>query len=410
MAKQPIIFALSNPVPEIWPQDVLSVRPDAYVGTGRSDLPNQVNNVLCFPYIFRGAMDAGAGCIDLAMKKACVQALSRLAKKGFVDCIGTYHFEIQEFSPTYFIPKPFDLRLGIDLPLAVAEAAVASGQARPFNLEYYRKCLIQRAYCDFFVFKTLLSQTPKPDSQLPILCYIIETQDNRLPHAVHAAARLMQTHGLANVQFVGNHEVIRDQLAKDSVLSAAPVMPHMAPVQNRGASFQSTAYVRIVSGTTHQEGCVQGWIYQDTLHLYGPEKPADHMIKMLQACGCVFRDGYQPMVGDPEEAWQALACQEPEMSHSDRTVVAQSSLGVFDGAEPPQGQPHFGGLKPKNTLPAVWHTGASPSFFGNPWFGPMVLGPQDVPSISDRDTLRCVLEHSSWALLMQTLLTQEITM
>jgi malate dehydrogenase (oxaloacetate-decarboxylating)(NADP+) len=392
MADRPIIFALANPIPEIWPQDVLSVRPDAYVGTGRSDLPNQVNNILCFPYMFRGAMDAGAVSIDLSMKKACVQALSQLAKKGFVDCSGVYHGEIHDFSPTYFIPKPFDARLGVDLPLAVAGAAIASGQAAPFDLDYYRKCLIQRAYADFFVFKTLLSQSPKAHSDIPTLCYIVETKDNRLPLAVHAAARLIQTHGLANVQFVGNHEVIRDQLAKDSVLAAAPVLPPIGPIQNLEAR-PGIAYVAIVSGVTHQEGCVQGGIYEGALHLYGPEKPSQWIIKMLQACGSVFSNAHHSMVGDHDGG--------VHVGLTPHGIVPHDSFDKSIPASRTTKQPHFGGLQANPRIETVWHLGPFPSLLGEPFFGPMVLGPQDIPCVSDSDKLRCVLEHSSWALLKQ---------
>ncbi len=126
MAPRPIVFALANPVPEIWPQQVYDVTPDALVGTGRSDVPNQVNNVLCFPYIFRGALDVGAGSITTKMKKACAQALANLARQPMHNDVNS---EQDVFGPHYFLPKPFDPRLIVELPLAVAQAAIEEGLA-----------------------------------------------------------------------------------------------------------------------------------------------------------------------------------------------------------------------------------------------------------------------------------------
>jgi len=144
MAKNPLILAMSNPVPEIMPEDALAVRPDAILATGRSDYPNQVNNVLCFPFIFRGALDCGATTINEEMKQACVKAIAELAEKEATDIVAqAYHGESLIFGRDYLIPKPFDPRLIEEVPVAVVEAAMASGVAtRPVqDMEAYRQKL-----------------------------------------------------------------------------------------------------------------------------------------------------------------------------------------------------------------------------------------------------------------------------
>lgn len=137
MAASPIVLALANPYPEILPDDARAVRPDALVGTGRSDFPNQINNVLCFPYLFRGALDVGASQINTAMKVACVNALARLAREH-VDAEGR-----SLFGPDRLIPHPLDTELLVELPAAVAQAAIDSGVAtRPLHdLDQYRERL-----------------------------------------------------------------------------------------------------------------------------------------------------------------------------------------------------------------------------------------------------------------------------
>ncbi len=135
MADKPLIMTLANPTPEIMPEEVKEVKPDAIVCTGRSDYTNQVNNVLCFPFIFRGALDVGASTINEEMKLACVEAIAALARKQVAAEVATvYAGENLEFGPEYLIPKPFDPRLIVDLPIAVAKAAMESGVAtRPIE-------------------------------------------------------------------------------------------------------------------------------------------------------------------------------------------------------------------------------------------------------------------------------------
>ena len=144
MASSPIIFALANPDPEILPKEVLSVRPDAIIATGRSDFPNQVNNVLCFPFIFRGALDVGASEINDEMKIACVNGIAQLARAtSSAEAAEAYRGEKMSFGRDYLIPKPFDPRLMGVVASAVAKAAIESGVAtRPIeDFDSYRESL-----------------------------------------------------------------------------------------------------------------------------------------------------------------------------------------------------------------------------------------------------------------------------
>ena len=149
MNKQPIIFALANPDPEINPANALKVAPDALIATGRSDYPNQVNNVLCFPFIFRGALDVGATQINDEMKLACIHAIANIARQtSTAETVEAYQGEILKFGKEYLIPKPFDPRLLPNVAVAVAEAAMKSGVAsRPLkDVEAYKQKLEGSVY------------------------------------------------------------------------------------------------------------------------------------------------------------------------------------------------------------------------------------------------------------------------
>ena len=131
MAAHPIVFALANPVPEISYEDAMEARPDVLMSTGRSDYPNQINNVIGFPYIFRGALDVAATAINEEMKLAAVRAIASLAKQPVPDVVNeVYHVNNFSFGPDYFIPKPVDPRLITEVSMAVAKAAMESGVAR----------------------------------------------------------------------------------------------------------------------------------------------------------------------------------------------------------------------------------------------------------------------------------------
>jgi malate dehydrogenase (oxaloacetate-decarboxylating)/malate dehydrogenase (oxaloacetate-decarboxylating)(NADP+) len=146
MADDPIIFTLANPTPEIFPDNTRMARPDAILATGRSDFPNQVNNVLGFPFIFRGAMDVRAKTINMEMKVAASMALASLARAEVPEYLNEIYGTKLVFSKEYIIPKPFDKRLIVEVSSSVAQAAVKSGVARieAFDLESYKVELAQR--------------------------------------------------------------------------------------------------------------------------------------------------------------------------------------------------------------------------------------------------------------------------
>ena len=146
MAPNPIIFTLANPTPELFPDEVRAIRPDAIIATGRSDYPNQVNNVLGFPFIFRGAMDVRAKTINMEMKVAASQALAALTRQDIPEYLNALYGTTLEFGREYIIPKPFDKRLIVEVSASVAEAAVKSGAARVenFDVETYKHQLAGR--------------------------------------------------------------------------------------------------------------------------------------------------------------------------------------------------------------------------------------------------------------------------
>ena len=146
MAKNPIIFAMANPVPEIMPEEILEVRKDAIIATGRSDYANQVNNVMGFPYIFRGALDVRASEINVEMKVACAEAIAELARADVPDEVLTAYGRELKYGPEYIIPTPFDPRLIYTIPMAVAKAAIETGVARKQIIDFdaYKRTLQAR--------------------------------------------------------------------------------------------------------------------------------------------------------------------------------------------------------------------------------------------------------------------------
>ncbi|MBF9035071.1 NADP-dependent malic enzyme [Rhodobacterales bacterium HKCCE2091] len=203
MADPPIIFALANPNPEIMPDDARAVAPDAIIATGRSDFPNQVNNVLCFPFIFRGALDVGATTINDEMKIACVQGIAELARTTTsAEAAAAYQGEKLTFGRDYLIPKPFDPRLIGVVASAVAEAAMASGVAtRPLpDLSVYRETLNQS------VFRSALIMRPVFDVAATATRRIVfaEGEDER----VLRAAQMMLEEMTDTPILIGRPEVI----------------------------------------------------------------------------------------------------------------------------------------------------------------------------------------------------------
>ncbi|QDL94162.1 NADP-dependent malic enzyme (plasmid) [Paroceanicella profunda] len=184
MAPRPIIFALANPSPEITPELARAVAPDALIATGRSDYPNQVNNVLCFPFIFRGALDVGATEINEEMKIAGVRAIAKLARSTTsAETAAVYEGERMIFGPDYLIPKPFDRRLLSIVACAVAEAAMATGVAtRPLDIEEYRGRLEGSVYRSSLIMKSVMEAARTATRRI----IFAEGEDERILRATQA--------------------------------------------------------------------------------------------------------------------------------------------------------------------------------------------------------------------------------
>jgi malate dehydrogenase (oxaloacetate-decarboxylating)(NADP+) len=187
MAARPLIFALANPTPEILPEEVRAVRADAVVATGRSDYPNQVNNVLCFPFIFRGALDVGATTITRQMEIAAVHAIAELARQEQSEIVAAAYGGMEDlaFGPEYLIPKPFDPRLIVKIAPAVAKAAMLSGVAtRPIHdLEAYGQRLLQFVYHSGTLMQPIFVAARKAPPQRSRIVYA-EGEDERVLRAV----------------------------------------------------------------------------------------------------------------------------------------------------------------------------------------------------------------------------------
>lgn len=251
MADTPIVFALANPVPEISYEDAMAARPDVLMSTGRSDYPNQINNVIGFPYIFRGALDVAAKAINEEMKLAAVHAIADLAKQPVPDIVNeVYHVNNFTFGPEYFIPKPVDPRLITEVSMAVAKAAIESGVARQpiTDWEGYRQHL-----------KELMGQESKLTRQLydtarrnPQRVVFAEgIHPNMLKAAVEAKAE-----GICHPIILGNDEAI-EKLAKQLELSLDGIEivnlrhPNEAPRRERYARILAEKRAR--QGATYEE-------------------------------------------------------------------------------------------------------------------------------------------------------------
>ena len=209
MAARPLIFALANPTPEILPELAKAARPDAIIATGRSDYPNQVNNALCFPYIFRGALDVGAVAINEAMKLAAVHAIAELAQAEQSDAVAeVYGEESLSFGTEYLIPKPFDPRLITRIAPAVAQAAMDSGVAqRPIaDMAIYREQLSQFLYHSNMLMKPVFEFAKKNPKRL----VYAEGEDERVLHAVQTVV----DEGIASPILVGRPAVIEQRIAR----------------------------------------------------------------------------------------------------------------------------------------------------------------------------------------------------
>jgi malate dehydrogenase (oxaloacetate-decarboxylating)(NADP+) len=209
MAPQPIVFALANPNPEITPEDAKAVRPDCIMATGRSDYPNQVNNALCFPYLFRGALDVGATVINEPMKVACVKAIAALARRESSDVSArAYGGKPPSFGADYLIPQPFDPRLLLQLPPAVAKAAMESGVAtRPItDFSAYNDRLTS------FVFRTGLLMKPVFERARAHPCRVVYAEGEE--ETVLRAVQVVVDQGIARPILIGRPEIIEKRIRR----------------------------------------------------------------------------------------------------------------------------------------------------------------------------------------------------
>jgi malate dehydrogenase (oxaloacetate-decarboxylating)(NADP+) len=212
MADAPLIMALANPTPEVMPDVAMEGSPNAIVCTGRSDFPNQVNNVLCFPYLFRGALDVGATSINEEMKIACVNAIAALARKEVPpEVAAIYPGETMEFGPEYMIPKPFDPRLGVELPIAVAKAAIESGVAtRPIkDFDAYREKLKQFHIQSSTVMRPVFTQAQQNQKRV----VYAEGEEERVLRAVQMAL----DENVAKPILIGRKSVVLERIERMSL-------------------------------------------------------------------------------------------------------------------------------------------------------------------------------------------------
>ena len=212
MAERPIILALANPEPEIRPELAKAVRPDCIIATGRSDYPNQVNNVLCFPYIFRGALDCGATKITEAMKLACVRQIAALAKENISEEVAAaYAGKELSFGPDYLIPTPFDSRLILKIAPAVAQAALESGVAtRPItDMEAYKESLSRYVYQTGMLMRPVINAAKALPAEQKRVAYA-DGEDERALRA----AQIAIDDGIARPILIGRPAVIQARIEK----------------------------------------------------------------------------------------------------------------------------------------------------------------------------------------------------
>jgi malate dehydrogenase (oxaloacetate-decarboxylating)(NADP+) len=246
MADHPIVFALANPVPEISYEDAMAARPDVLMSTGRSDYPNQINNVIGFPYIFRGALDVASTAINEEMKLAAVRAIANLAKQPVPDAVNeVYHVNNFTFGPEYFIPKPVDPRLITEVSMAVAKAAMESGVARKpiTDWESYRQHL-----------KELMGQESKLTRQL----YDTARRDPQrvvFAEGIHPtvlkAAVEAKAEGICHPILLGNDEAI-GKLAKELELSLEGI--EIVNLRHPNEAARRERYARILSEKRARQG------------------------------------------------------------------------------------------------------------------------------------------------------------
>jgi malate dehydrogenase (oxaloacetate-decarboxylating)(NADP+) len=277
MAPRPIIFAMANPDPEITPEEVHAARSDAIVATGRSDYPNQVNNVLGFPYIFRGALDVRARRVNMEMKIACANALAQLAREDVPDEVAAAYHGVQlKFGPEYIIPSPFDPRLISYIPPFVAQAAMDTGVARkPIpDMDAYRASLAQRL-------------DPSADFLQKLQGAVLKAPKKRIVFAegeepsVIRAAYAFESAGLGHALLVGREELVRENMV---VAGLNPDETNLeivnARLSDRNPEFVEFLYARLAR---------QGYLKRDVQRLINQDRNsfAASMVALGHADGLV---------------------------------------------------------------------------------------------------------------------------
>ncbi len=331
MADRPLIMALANPVPEILPDEAKAVRPDAILATGRSDYPNQVNNVLCFPFLFRGALDVGASEINTEMKMACVRAIAEMAQAESSDVVrSAYGGQQLQFGPEYLIPKPFDPRLMEKVPYAVAMAAMESGVAtRPLSdIKAYRERLQHR------VFRTSMTMRPifeKAQLKPRRVVYAEGQQEKILEVAQQAVDQ-----GIARPVLIGGREVIQERIDKLGLrMREGEDFEVVDPINNpRYEEFAQAFYKRVErDGYSPQEA--------RTAISHNPTALAATMLAEGEAdamiCGTVGRYAshlklVEEVIGT-EKGVQRLTSMNALVLHSGTLFIADTYVQEEPGAE-----------------------------------------------------------------------------
>ena len=277
MAPQPIIFAMANPDPEITPEDAHAVRPDAIVATGRSDYPNQVNNVLGFPYIFRGALDVRARRVNMEMKIACANALAMLAREDVPDEVAAAYHGVQlKFGPDYIIPSPFDPRLISYIPPFIAQAAMDTGVARkPIpDMDAYRASLAQRLDPAAGFLQKLQGAVLKGPKKRIVFAEGEEPSVIRAAYAFEAS-------GLGHALLVGREDLVRENMVIAGLDPSDTKLEIInARLSDRNPEFVDFLYARLAR---------QGYLKRDVQRLINQDRNsfAASMVALGHADGMV---------------------------------------------------------------------------------------------------------------------------
>ena len=286
MAAKPIIFAMANPDPEISPEDVHAVRDDAIMATGRSDYPNQVNNVLGFPYIFRGALDVRATTINEAMKIAAAEALAELAREEVPDeVVNAYAGRRAHYGPEYIIPAPFDPRLIECIPPKVAAAAMATGVARRDieDMDAYKQTLRARLNPTVGTLSQMFEQLRKT----PRRVVFAEAEEDR----VIRAALSFQAGGYGTAILVGQEEIVNAKLKEAGAENLDGIEVCSARSQNLAKEFTDFLYERLNR---------RGQLYRDVQRLVNRDR------NVFSACMVALGHADAMVTGITRHYWQAL--------------------------------------------------------------------------------------------------------